>query len=37
VGGESLLAGLLWLPALTILVGVVLLTVPGIAFELLGG
>jgi hypothetical protein len=47
IGAVMILAGLglwlftemtlLWVPALLVIVGIVLVTIPGIAFELLGG
>lgn len=47
VGALMILAGLglwlftemtlLWVPALLVVVGIILVTIPGIAFELLGG
>ncbi|WP_276258774.1 hypothetical protein [Haloglomus litoreum] len=47
IGAIMILAGLglwlftemtlLWVPALLVVVGIVLVTIPGIAFELLGG
>jgi hypothetical protein len=47
IGAIMILAGLglwlftemtlLWVPALLVIVGIVLMTIPGIAFELLGG